>query len=159
MRQGKFWLFAVLGLLAFMALYFAFNPSYQRSLEAKFYYMTGDYKEAYVLASEAFDLDGYNRMAATVMTQSQTAIKFVDYIDEAKKYLSQISKMAETTSITDSDKAKIKIMCEIMMESFVKISPIHRDGRAVLLDNDLIDEARYYHRQFADLHEKITASL
>lgn len=159
MKQGKLWLLVVLGVLAFMAIYFMFNPSYQRSLEAKYYYITGDYKEAYTLASEAFGLDGYNRMAATIMTQSQTAIKFVDYIDEAKKYLGQISKMAEASSITDSDKAKIKMMCEIMMESFVKISPIDRDGRAVLLDDDLIEEARHYHQQFADLHEKITASL
>ncbi len=158
MRQVNFWLLVVFGLLAVMVFYFSFNPSYQRSIEAKYHYMTADYSQAHALASEAFELDRYNRMAATVMTQSQTALKFVDYIDESKKYLGQISKIAEGASIGDADRVKMKMMCEIMMESFVKISPIDRDGRAILLDDDLLEKARQYHQQFVDLYEQITAT-
>ncbi len=159
MKQVNFWLLVVFGLLAVMVIYFSFNPSYQRSIEAKYHYLTADYSQAHTLASEAFDLDRYNRMAATVMTQSKTALKFVDYIDESKKYLTQISKIAEGASISGPDRVKMKMMCEIMMESYVKISPIKRDGRALLLDDDLLDEARQYHQQFVDLYDQITAAL
>ena len=159
MQQGKFWWLVSFGIVLLMLLYFAFNPSYERSLQAKFYYTLGDYKTAHRLAAEAFDLDKYNRMAATIMTQSQAAVKFIEYIDQAKSYMKQISAMAEADAISDADKAKIKIMCEIMIDSFVKISPIFRDGRAEVLDAGLIEEAKHYHQQFVDLYEKITASL
>ena len=159
MKQGKVWLMVVAGFLAIMVLYFAFNPSYERSIQAKYYYAIGEYKEAHTLASEAFDLDSYNRMAATIMTQSQTALRFVDYIDEAKRYMRDITKMAESKTISDADKAKMRLMCEVMMDSFVKIDPIKRDGRAVLLDKALVNEAKEYHRQFVELHEKLTAAL
>ena len=159
MQEGKFWWLISFGTLLLMLLYFAFNPSYERSLQAKFYYTIGDYKVAHRLASEAFELDGYNRMAATIMTQSQAAVKFVEYIEEAKSYMKEISSMAASDAITDADKAKMKIMCEIMIDSFVKISPIFRDGRLEVLDKELIDEAKHYHQQFVDLYEKITATL
>ncbi|MEA3373333.1 MAG: hypothetical protein U9Q62_06540 [Campylobacterota bacterium] len=159
MKQGKVWLMIVAGFLGVMVLYFVLNPSYERSIQAKFYYAIGEYKEAHTLASEAFALDGYNRMAATIMTQSKTALVFVAYIDEAKGYMRDISKIAESKSITDADRAKMRLMCEIMMDSFVKIDPIKRDGRAVLLDKDLVNEAKEYHQQFVDLHEKLTAAL
>ena len=142
-----------------MALYFAFNPSYERSLQAKFYYTLGDYKQAHALAKEAFALDSYNRMAATVMTQSQTALKFVDYIAQAKAYSADIASIAAAERIGEAEKARIKLMCEVMMESFVKISPIARDGRSVVIDRALIDEARGYYEQFAALHEKVTKTL
>ena len=159
MQQGKFWWLISFGMLLLMLLYFAFNPSYERSLQAKFYYTIGNYKAAHRLATEAFELDSYNRMAATIMTQSQAAVKFVEYIDEAKSYMEQISAMAESDSITDADKAKMKIMCEIMIDSFVKISPIFRDGRSEVLDKELVEEAQHYYQQFVDLYEKITATL
>ncbi len=159
MKQGKIWLAIGAGFLAVMVLYFALNPSYERSIQAKFYYAIGEYKEAHTLATEAFELDSYNRMAATIMTQSQTALVFVAYIDEAKKYLREISTIAESKSITNADKAKMRLMSEIMIGSFVKIDPIKRDGRALLLDKGLIDEAKMYHQQFVELHEKLTARL
>lgn len=159
MQQGRLWFMVVGGFLIVMVLYFVLNPSYERSLQAKFYYTIGDYREAHTLASEAFALDGYNRMAATIMTQSQTALRFVDYIDEAKGYMREITTIAESKTISDADKAKMRLMCEVMMDSFVKISPIKRDGRAVLLDEALVNEAREYHRQFVELHEKLTAAL
>jgi hypothetical protein len=153
------WLLLPLLLLTAALFYFILNPSYERSLQAKFYFATGDYPRAYTLAKEAFELDGYNRMAATVMTQSQNALKFVDYINEAKGYSEQIAGIAAAESISDADRAKMKLICEVMMERFVKISPIHRDGRRVVLDKALLEEAQHYYEQFSTLHEKLTAAL
>ena len=158
MKGNKLWLAIPLGLVAVMVLYFAFNPSYERSIQAKFYYAIGEYDPAYRLAREAFDIDPYNRMAVTVMAQSQTALKFVGYIAEAKRYSADIARIAASESISDAQKAKMKLMCEVMMESFVKISPIER-GRSVVIDEELIGEAREHYLQFVELHEKISQAL
>lgn len=159
MLQGKVWVLISFATIVLMVMYFMFNPSYERSIQAKYYYATGEYKTAHRLATEAFELDSYNRMAATIMTQSQMAMKFVDYIEQSKAYQKQISAIANAKHISRSDKAKMKLICEIMMESYDKISLIYRDGRAVVLDEALVEEARKYHQQFADLYEKITAAL
>lgn len=159
MLQGKIWWLVSFGMVVLMLAYFMFNPSYERSLQAKYYYTTGEYKLAHRLAKEAFELDAYNRMAATIMTQSQMAMKFVGYIEQSKIYHKQISAMADAESISSADKAKMKLMCEIMIDSYEKIALIYRDGRAVVLDKELVDEARTYHRQFVELYEKITATL
>lgn len=111
----------------------------------------GEYAEAEVLAKEAFSLNPYNRMASTVMTQSQTALIFVRYITQAKEYLHQISKMAESQSITEAQQAKIKLMSEIMIDSYKKVVA------TVFIDKALIDEAAHYHKEFLELNEKVSA--
>ncbi len=137
-------------LVAVMALYFLLNPSYERSIEAKYHYEMGEYKEAYELANEAFSMDVYNRMAATIMAQSKTSLKYVDYINQAKEYLSQINEIATHDSISDAQRAKMKLMSEIMVDSYVKLAP------SVITDKDLVKEAKKYHDDFEILLEKVT---
>ncbi len=139
-------------LLFIMGVYFIVNPSYEKSLKAKYYYETGDYKEAYSLAKEAFSLDLYNRMAATIMTQSQTSLKYVSYIDDAKKYMRIIDEIARKESISDADKAKIKMMCEIMISAYIKLAP------SVVTDEELVEQAKEYYNKFEKLLEKINRS-
>ncbi len=43
-----------LSLILLMGLYFLVNPSYEKSMRAKYYFETGDYKQALVLSKEAF---------------------------------------------------------------------------------------------------------
>lgn len=136
-------------LLLIMGGYFLFNPSYQKSIQAKYYYETGEYKEAYTLANEAFSLNVYNRMASTVMAQSKTSLKYVKYIDMAKGYMSQINEIAKHDSITDADKAKMKIMSQIVIDSYVKLAP------SVITDTELVKEAALYHKNFEQLLEKV----
>lgn len=138
------------GLVAIMALYFLLNPSYERSIEAKYHYEMGEYKEAYKLANEAFSMDVYNRMAATIMAQSKTSLKYVEYINQAKEYLSQINEIATHDSISNAERAKMKLMSEIMVDSYVKLAP------SVITDEDLVKEASKYHDDFEILLEKVT---
>ena len=145
----NFWIIAITATVLFTAGYFLFNPSYERSLEAKFYYVVGDYHQSYRLASEAFELNAYNRMASTIMTQSQTAMKFVDYIKEAKSYMAKISKTAQSEGVSDAERARIKMMCEIMIESYEKISA------TVVTDKALVEEATMYRDKFKKLHHEI----
>lgn len=136
-------------LISIMGIYFIVNPSYQKSIEAKYYYETGDYKEAYSLASEAFSMDVYNRMASTVMAQSKTSLKYVKFINQAKKYLSQINDIASHDEITDADRAKIKLMSEIVTVSYIKLAP------SIITDRDLVKEATKYNKDFEKLLEKV----
>jgi tetratricopeptide (TPR) repeat protein len=139
-----------LGFVLAMAIYFILNPSYQKSLEAKFYYEIGNYKEAYNLASEAFSLDVYNRMASTIMAQSQTSMKYKSYIEQAKSYLKEINAIVSKGEISDADRAKIRLMSQIMVESYKKLAP------SVVTDTALVDEARNYYKNFEQLLEKVS---
>ena len=133
-----------------MALYFYINPSYEKSIQAKYYYEMSQYKKAYTLAKEAFSLDIYNRMASTIMAQSKTSLKYVSYIDDAKQYMIDINKLAENETITDANKAKVKLICEIMISSYIKLAP------SVITNQQLITDAQKYHHIFETLLEKIT---
>jgi hypothetical protein len=135
--------------IMFMLLYFLFNPSYQISLQAKYYYEMGEYDDAYVNAKEAFGLNSYNRMAATVMAQSLISLKYVNYINESKKYMIEINKIVDKEKIEDGDKAKIRLICEIMKSAYVKLAP------SVVTDEELVESAAYYHAGFEQLLEKV----
>lgn len=152
MKSRLFIPIIALFLLFVMGAYFIANPSYEKSLRAKYYYETGEYKEAYTLAKEAFSLDLYNRMAATIMTQSQTSLKYVSYIDDAKKYMKIIDEIARKESILDADKAKMKMICEIMISAYIKLAP------SVVTDDELVEQAAEYYAKFEKLLEKINRS-
>jgi len=143
------------GLIAFamillMVLFFSFNPSYEKSVEAKYYYMIGEYKQAYTLALESSKIDTYNKMAITILSQSERALKFVVFIDEAKLYMQRIEVIAEKEGVTTADRAKIKIMCQIILEKYEKLSA------SVITDKELVQEALMYRNKFEKLYEKIT---
>ena len=135
--------------LAFMGLYFLINPSYKKSIEAKYYYETGAYKEAYRLATEAFAIDLYNRMASTIMAQSKTSLKYVSYINDAKKYMNEINNIAKHDTLSDADKAKMRLICQIMIDSYIKLAP------SVITDNTLVEAAASYYKNFEQLLEKV----
>ena len=142
-------LFAVFTLL-FMAVYFLVNPSYEKSVKAKYYFEMGEYKDAYSLAQEAFSIDVYNRMAATIMAQSKTSLRYVKYNRQAKKYMSQIDEIAMHEDISEADKAKIRLICEIMIGSYTKLAP------SIITDKELVQETANYYHKFEKLLEKVT---
>jgi len=133
-----------------MLIYFATHLSYEKSLEAKYYFEVGKYEEAYDLANEAFSMDVYNRMASTVMAQSKIALKYQKYINQAKRYIDEINAMTYQDNISDADRARIKIMSQIVVDSYVKLAP------SIITDKELVDEARKYHDTFEQLLEKVT---
>lgn len=136
-------------LVTIMGVYFIINPSYQKSIQAKYYFEIGEYDEAYSYAKIAFGLDLYNRMAATIMAQSQTSLKYVDYINMGKKYMLSIDEIAQQEVIKNSDKAKIRLICEVMNSAYIKLAP------SVITDKDLVTSAAKYHSDFENLYEKV----
>jgi len=135
--------------LVLMSLFFLINPSYKISIEAKYHYELGEYKEAYELAQEAFSIDLYNRMASTVMAQSKISLKYVSYIDLANKYMKTINEIATHKDISDADKAKIRTICEIMLGTYLKLTP------SIITDKELVDKVASYNKKFENLHEKV----
>ncbi len=138
-----------LSLILLMGIYFLVNPSYEKSLKAKYYFETGDYTQALVLSKEAFALDSYNRMASTITAQSITSLKYVKYIEGAKTYMKDIDEIATHEYISDADKAKIRMICEIMTGSYIKLAP------SVITDKELVSESAMYYTKFEKLLEKV----
>ncbi|MFT7861026.1 MAG: hypothetical protein ABXS93_08815 [Sulfurimonas sp.] len=149
MNFKNFFIFITVFLLAFMVLFFTTNPSYEKSLEAKYHYEMGDYTKAYNLAKEAFSEDVYNRMASTIMAQSRTSMKYEKYIKESKEYLRVINEIIAQDNIDEAQRSKIKLMSEIMVESYVKLAP------SVITDKTLVQEASRYHEQFEKILDKV----
>jgi tetratricopeptide (TPR) repeat protein len=147
MKTKSVFIVAVIFLVA-MISYFIINPSYEKSIEAKYYYEIGNYKEAYILAKEAFEIDGYNKMASTIMTQSKLSLKYVNYIDEAKKYIKEIENMVNDGDISDKDRAKIRTISKIMIDSYKKLTP------SVVIDKQLMEEAKAYYEKYEKLLQK-----
>ena len=152
-KRYKNWTLVTLVLLIVMGSYFAFNPSYEKSIEAKLYYSIGNYEKAYALSSEAFKEEPYNRMANSVMVQSKYALRYVNYNKEAKQYLSIIRTYADQDKITLAEQMRIKMMCDIMIEKHEKMQP------TILIDEALVIESQKNYEQFVKLHERIIKAL
>ncbi len=144
-------LFNTLVVLILLAaiFFFGFSDSYKLSLEAKVKYMQGEYAEARVLAKEAFDLDPYNRMAISILAQSKISAQMADYVQDGKRYLSKIEKITKQQNLSEADKIKIKLMCEVMMGRYVKLNP------TVLTDKDLYASCKKTYQNFKKIYEEI----
>jgi len=150
MKVYKILFNSILVLVIMMLIFFfGFSDSYKLSLEAKMKYLTGDYKEARVMAKEAFDLDPYNRMAIGILSQSKISVEMADYVQDAKKYLLKIEKLSQKVDMRAQDKIKIKMMCEVMMGRYEKLNP------TVLTDKDLYDSCTRYQQNFKKIYEEL----
>lgn len=143
------WLIGLIGIVIGLGVWIVINPSYQKSIEAKVQYGLGNYEEAFIYAKESFALDPYNRMASTVMTQSQTALKFVRYNEDAERYKAEIRRIADQKSVSPAERAKIRLITSIMIDSYRTIAP------TVVTDDDLIKQARSNYEQFKMLHDEL----
>ena len=138
-----------LSLLAGMAIFAFTNPSYEKAFEARWHYFMGNYDEAYKIAKEAYELDPYNRMALTVMAQTEVAKEYLDYIREGERYLVAIEEAANHPPIADADRIRIKMMCEIMIEKYMKLSATK------LTDRELVERAEEIYKKFKSLYTSL----
>ena len=130
-------------------IFFVFNDSYKYSIQARVKYFMGDYKKAIELAQEAFELDPYNKMSFSILTQSKIALKFLDYIKDGKKYLQTIEKISQKDYITHEDRVRVKMICEVMIERYKKLSP------TVLTPKKLVQESKNLYKKFKKIYEDI----
>jgi tetratricopeptide (TPR) repeat protein len=144
-----FWIFFFVLIIGGVGFYFYNNDSYRRSIEAKYYYLKGDYSKAYILSREAFDADPYNKMAFSILTQSKISIKFLDYINDAKEYLQKIDFLSKKKNFSEADKIKIKMITEVMIGRFKKLTP------TVMTDKELYKKSKVLYQEFVKINENL----
>ncbi len=149
MPSRMFYALLALLLLVGMAIFALTNPSYEKAFEARWQYFMGNYDEAYKIAKEAYELDRYNRMAFTVMTQTEVAKRYLDYIREGERYLSLIEDVANHPPIGEADKVRIKMMCEVMIGKYERMAPTK------LTDRELVQRAEEIYRKFRSLYTSL----
>jgi len=136
-------------LLGGSVYFFSSNSSYQNSIQARIYYFLGNYESAYELAKEAYAQDNYNKMANTVMTQSKIAKEYEAYIKQGNNYLVRIDEISSKKDYTEADKVRVKMMCEIMIDSYGELLP------STLTDKSLLKSSKKMQKKFIQLHEEL----
>jgi len=145
MKKIVFFFITILGVF----LYYFLNDSYRYSIEAKAYYSLGEYEKAYKLAKKAYDLDKYNRMAFTVVTQSEIAQVWQKFIQNSNEYFVNIESISNKETITNADKIRIKMMLEIIMGEYKNLP------HSKLLDKDLEKKAYKNYKKAKELYNGI----
>jgi len=136
-------------LLGGSVYFFSSNSSYQDSIQSRIYYFLGNYESAYDLAKKAYEQDSYNKMANTVMTQSKIAKEYEAYIKEGNEYFIRIDEISSKKDYTGADKVRIKMMCEIMIDSYDELAP------STLTDESLQHSSLKMQKKFIQLHEEL----
>lgn len=130
-------------------LYFSSNASYNNSIQARIYYFIGNYDEAYAYAKRAYEQDPYNKMAFTVLTQSQIAQKYEKYIELGNEYLVKIDEISAKKVFADDDRVRIKLMCEVMIDSYASLVSTK------LTDKELLQKSEQMYKKFKKLYEEL----
>ena len=129
--------------------FFSSNSSYQNSIQARVYYFLGNYDSAYELAAKAYKQDSYNKMANTVMTQSKIAKEYEDYIKQGNDYFNKIDKISSKKDYNEADKVRVKMMCEIMIDSYKDLVP------STMTEKSLLKKSKKMQKKFIQLHEEL----
>lgn len=136
-------------LLGGSVYFFSSNSSYQNSIQARIYYFLGNYGSAYDLAKKAYEQDSYNKMANTVMTQSKIAKEYEAYIQQGNEYFVRIDDISSKKVYTEADKVRVKMMCEIMIDSHDELAP------STLTDESLQKSSLKMQKKFIQLYEEL----
>jgi hypothetical protein len=139
----------VLTMLSLGGLFFLSSNSYQDSFQARMYYFLGDYEQSYALAKRAYEKDVYNKMAFTVLTQSDIALQYEAYINEGNSYLEIINALSTKDRVSESDRGRIKMMSEIMIDGFSALPS------SKLTEKDLKQSAVTMREKFEALYREL----
>jgi tetratricopeptide (TPR) repeat protein len=143
--------YVIIALVLSGIAYFYFNPSYKLSMEAKLLYSMEEYEEAKEAAEKAIELDKYNNMAFFVKNRSTLTLETIEFNREAQKYKEEIVEMLkrEKGAFSKADRARAKIMSEIVVAEYEKLS-------LNLVDNlEVKSEAEEYYKTFLEFKERL----
>ena len=136
-------------LAAIFVSFVTLSPSYKNALGAKFYYEMGDYETAYKLSKSAYHKDIYNKLAHTVMVQSEISQKYALYIARSNGYLENIQKISKSSKVSKVNLDKIRMMCDIAVSDYAELKPSN------LTDSDLQEEAKRIKDKFLTLQKEL----
>jgi len=144
-ENNFFGLIIALFFIVVMFLYFVLNSSYHLSIQAKYYYMNGDYENAYLYADKAWSQEKYNLMAFSVRQQSLISMEITEYIKQAKEYFKKIDTISRQKYLNDVDKVRIKVYADIIVESYDDLFWTR------LTNKELLEEALLLKGEFSKL--------
>ncbi len=134
-------------IIIFIASFAVFlSSSYSISLQAKIYYWMRDYKKANDYAQKAYKKDKYNNQALFVLNQSKTALSYEEYISRGERYIKEILRINSQKPISKNQKAKIKLMCEIMLEEFEELK------KSSFVDKKLKNRSKNTYKSFKEIN-------
>lgn len=136
-------------LAAIFVSFVTLSPSYKNALGAKFYYEMSDYETAYKLSKSAYHKDIYNKLAHTVMVQSEISQKYALYIARSNGYLENIQKISKSGKVSKVNLDKIRMMCDIAVSDYAELKPSN------LTDSDLQEEAKRIRDKFLTLQKEL----
>ena len=136
-------------LAAIFVSFVTLSPSYKNALGAKFYYEMGDYETAYKLSKSAYHKDIYNKLAHTVMVQSEISQKYALYIARSNGYLENIQKISKSGKVSKVNLDKIRMMCDIAVSDYAELKPSN------LTNSDLQEEAKRIKDKFLTLQKEL----
>ncbi|WP_122871008.1 hypothetical protein [Campylobacter showae] len=136
-------------LAAIFVSFVTLSPSYKNALGAKFYYEMGDYETAYKLSKSAYHKDIYNKLAHTVMVQSEISQKYALYIARSNGYLENIQKISKSGKVSKVNLDKIRMMCDIAVSDYAELKPSN------LTDLGLQEEAKQIRDKFLTLQKEL----
>lgn len=136
-------------LAAIFVSFVTLSPSYKNALGAKFYYEMGDYETAYKLSKSAYHKDIYNKLAHTVMVQSEISQKYALYIARSNSYLENIQKISKSGKVSKVNLDKIRMMCDIAVSDYAELKPSN------LTDLGLQEEAKRIKDKFLTLQKEL----
>ena len=136
-------------LAAIFVSFVTLSPSYKNALGAKFYYEMGDYETAYKLSKSAYHKDIYNKLAHTVMVQSEISQKYALYIARSNGYLENIQKISKSGKVSKVNLDKIRMMSDIAVSDYAELKPSN------LTDSDLQEEAKRIRDKFLTLQKEL----
>jgi len=145
MKKILFFFFLILLII----LYTFLNDSYRYSIEAKAFYSMGKYEKAYKLANEAYELNRYNKMAFTILTQSKIALVWENFIKQSNEYFIKIESISNKETITKDDKLRIKMMLEIIIGEYNNLP------HSKLLNKSLAKQALKIQKKAKELYNGI----
>jgi len=133
--------------------YLEYNPSYKLSIEARYYYAIGDYELAYDLANQALIIREYNTMAFHIKNRSGLTLEMINFNQEAEEFLKKIKTFVQQKPLKKPNKARIKMMSEIILSKYENLS------FPLVEDDEVKDEAKKYFKEFKIIHNKILTLL
>lgn len=144
-----FGLITALFFIIAMFLYFILNSSYHKSIQAKYYYVMGDYHNAYKYADEAYKQESYNLMAYTIKQQSSISIDILKYTNQAEKYFQKIDELSSQSFLSITDKRRMLVYARIVVEGYDELV------WTALTDKDLIKKAGKLRDEFDKLLQEL----
>lgn len=132
-----------------ITIYLSFNTSYKISLKARMVYFMGNYEQALDLANKAYQIDPYNKMAFSIITQIKIAKTYQDFIASSLLFLKKIETISMQKSINQADKSKIRLMCDVALGEYEELSP------TTLIDENLIKNAKFMQKTFIQIKKEL----